>query len=72
MCIRDRLSGADIGFHTAVGSAGTQMARNTIRACVHGDQTLSLIHIFRMVRLTDEEITGTETSAGIIETYFSL
>ena len=34
------LSGADIGFHTAVGSAGTQMARNTIRACVHGDQTV--------------------------------
>lgn len=34
------LSGADIGFHTAVGSAGTQMARNTIRACVHGDQTI--------------------------------
>ena len=27
-------------FHTAVGSAGTQMARNTIRACVHGDQTV--------------------------------
>ena len=25
-----------------------------------------------MVRLTDEEITGTETSAGIIEKYFSL
>ena len=34
------LSGADTGFHTAVGSAGTQMARNTIRACVHGDQTV--------------------------------
>lgn len=34
------LSGADAGFHTAVGSAGTQMARNTIRACVHGDQTV--------------------------------
>ena len=34
------LSGADIGFHTAVGSAGTQRTRNTIRACVHGDQTI--------------------------------
>jgi conjugative transposon TraM protein len=34
------LSGADAGFHTAVGSAGTQVARNTIRACVHGDQTV--------------------------------
>ena len=28
--------------------------------------------LLRMVRLTDEEITGTETSAGIIEKYFSL
>ena len=34
------LSGTDAGFHTAVGSAGTQVARNTIRACVHGDQTV--------------------------------
>ena len=34
------LSGADIGFHTAVGSAGTQRTKNTIRACVHGDQTI--------------------------------
>ena len=34
------LSGADFGFHTAVGSAGTQRTRNTIRACVHGDQTI--------------------------------
>ena len=34
------LSAADAGFHTAVGDAGTQVARNTIRACVHGDQTV--------------------------------
>lgn len=34
------LSGADAGFHTAVGSAGTQRTKNTIRACVHGDQTV--------------------------------
>ena len=34
------LSGTDAGFHTAVGNAGTQVARNTIRACVHGDQTV--------------------------------
>lgn len=34
------LSGTDAGFHTAVGDAGTQVARNTIRACVHGDQTV--------------------------------
>ena len=34
------LSGTDAGFHTAVGSTGTQVARNTIRACVHGDQTV--------------------------------
>ena len=28
------------GFHTAVGNAGDGHARNTIRACVHGDQTV--------------------------------
>lgn len=34
------LSGMNAGFHTAVGSAGTQRTKNTIRACVHGDQTV--------------------------------
>lgn len=29
------------GFHTAVGEASKQTARNTIRACVHGDQTIT-------------------------------
>lgn len=29
------------GFHTAVGEAPKQTARNTIRACVHGDQTIT-------------------------------
>ena len=29
------------GFHTAVGEAPQQTARNTIRACVHGDQTIT-------------------------------
>ena len=28
------------GFHTAVGKAGNGHARNTIRACVHGDQAV--------------------------------
>lgn len=28
------------GFHTAVGEAPKQTARNTIKACVHGDQTI--------------------------------
>ena len=28
------------GFHTAVGEAPKQAARNTIKACVHGDQTI--------------------------------
>lgn len=28
------------GFHTAVGEAGKGHSRNTIRACVHGDQTV--------------------------------
>ncbi len=30
----------DGGFHTAVGEAPKQTARNTIKACVHGDQTI--------------------------------
>ena len=29
------------GFHTAVGEALQQTARNTIKACVHGDQTIT-------------------------------
>lgn len=29
------------GFHTAVGEARKQTARNTIKACVHGDQTIT-------------------------------
>lgn len=29
------------GFHTAVGEAPKQTARNTIKACVHGDQTIT-------------------------------
>lgn len=28
------------GFHTAVGNAGEKHSKNTIRACVHGDQTV--------------------------------
>lgn len=28
------------GFHTAVGATPKQAARNTIKACVHGDQTI--------------------------------
>lgn len=28
------------GFHTAVGQAGENGTRNTIRACIHGDQTV--------------------------------
>ncbi len=31
---------AGSGFHTAVGEAPKQTARNTIKACVHGDQTI--------------------------------
>lgn len=29
------------GFHTAVGGAPAETARNTIKACVHGDQTIT-------------------------------
>lgn len=30
-----------MGFHTAVGNSGKEYSRNTIRACVHGDQTVT-------------------------------
>lgn len=36
-----RLSQSVGGFHTAVGEAPKQTARNTIKACVHGDQTIT-------------------------------
>lgn len=29
------------GFHTAVGEAPAEISRNTIKACVHGDQTIT-------------------------------
>ncbi len=32
---------AGSGFHTAVGEAPKQTARNTIKACVHGNQTIT-------------------------------
>lgn len=31
----------NVGFHTAVGNSGKEYSRNTIRACVHGDQTVT-------------------------------
>ena len=31
----------NMGFHTAVGNSGEKYSRNTIRACVHGDQTVT-------------------------------
>ena len=36
------------GFHTAVGEAPKQTARNTIKACVHGDQTIISGHSVRL------------------------
>lgn len=38
--VRSALDG-NAGFHTAVGKAGDGHARNTVRACVHGDQTVT-------------------------------
>lgn len=37
---RSALAG-NAGFHTAVGKTGDGHARNTVRACVHGDQTVT-------------------------------
>lgn len=36
------------GFHTAVGEAPKQTARNTIKACVHGDQTITSVQSVRL------------------------
>lgn len=37
------------GFHTAVGEAPKQTARNTIKACVHGDQTITSVHYHKIL-----------------------
>lgn len=41
MMIARMAQSVDGGFHTAVGEAPKQTARNTIKACVHGDQTIT-------------------------------
>ncbi len=41
------------GFHTAVGEASKQTARNTIKACVHGDQTITSGQSVRLRLLED-------------------
>ena len=43
-----------------------------LECCGQFERIVNDSGLVRMVRLTDEEITGTETSAGIIEKYFSL
>ena len=43
-----------------------------LECCGQFERIVNDSALLRMVRLTDEEITGTETSAGIIEKYFSL
>lgn len=43
-----------------------------LECCGQFERIVNDSGLLRMVRLTDEEITGTETSAGIIEKYFSL
>ena len=44
------------GFHTAVGEAPKQTARNTIKACVHGDQTIISGQSVRLRLLEDMRI----------------
>lgn len=43
-----------------------------LECCGQFERIVNDSGLLRMVRLTDEEITGTEISAGIIEKYFSL
>ena len=43
-----------------------------LECCGQFERIVNDSGLLRMVRLTDEEITGTETSAGIVEKYFSL
>ena len=43
-----------------------------LECCGQFERIVNDSGLLRMVRLTDEEITGTETSVGIIEKYFSL
>ena len=43
-----------------------------LECCGQFERIVNDSGLVRMVRLTDEEIIGTETSAGIIEKYFSL
>lgn len=44
------------GFHTAVGEASKQTARNTIKACVHGDQTITSGQSVRLRLLEDMRV----------------
>lgn len=44
------------GFHTAVGEAPKQTARNTIKACVHGDQTIISGQSVRLRLLEDMHV----------------
>ena len=44
------------GFHTAVGEAPKQTARNTIKACVHGDQTITSGQSVRFRLLEDMRV----------------
>ena len=43
-------------FHTAVGEASKQTARNTIKACVHGDQTIISGQSVRLRLLEDMRV----------------
>ena len=44
------------GFNTAVGAAPMQNARNTIKACVHGDQTITSGQSVRLRLLEDMRV----------------
>ena len=44
------------GFHTAVGAAPMQNTRNTIKACVHGDQTIISGQSVRLRLLEDMRV----------------
>ena len=44
------------GFHTAVGEAPAETSRNTIKACVHGDQTITSGQSVRLRLLEDMRV----------------
>lgn len=56
MMIARMAQSVDGGFHTAVGVTPIQNTRNTIKACVHGDQTITSGQSVRLRLLEDMRV----------------